>query len=218
MATAANEAATATTTAAEAQAQEELPASRRKKSSSCLADYIVTMTNNYISREATLVDSKIIELHGQSIVQDGVKLFGPLKISRYCFVDENTILEPARLVSLDDDTSTIVAMAVGAKTHIGQNCHVQAAAIGSYCWIGNNVTIGPRCILKDCVVVADGTTLPADTVVPPFSYISAPYGAVRVELPPSASMEWEEYVMDYYHNFVKKMGGTGTGGGGNSSQ
>lgn len=172
-----------------------------------LADYIVTTTNNYISRNAKLVDPKKIELQGQSIVQDGVTLNGPLKISRYCLLDQDTILEPAQLTNDDGTTTIIVAMAVGAKTHIGKNCRIHAAAIGSFCWIGNDVTIGARCILKDCVIVEDGTVLPPDTVVPPFSYLKT--SGVRVELPPSASIEWEENVMDYYHSFVKELVGSG---------
>jgi dynactin 5 len=205
----------ATTAANDAAAAQEPTKKSNPQHSLAAADYIVTTTNNYISRRAALVDPKTIELHGQSIVQHGVQLHGPLRISRYCLIASDTVLEPPVVTSLDDDSVTVVTFAVGTKTHIGRDCRVQAAAIGSYCHIGDHVTIGPRCILKDCVIVADGTTIPADTVVPPFSYLSTPGedGAlVRVELPPSAPMEWEEYVVDYYHRFVKEL----NGGGGNT--
>jgi dynactin 5 len=180
---------------------------KKKTKKSVLADYIVTTTNNYISRNASLIDPHTIELQGQSIVYDGVQLQGPIKISRYCVLHPNTILEPARTVSSSsNDTQkgdVVVPMAIGPKTHIGNDCRIHAAAIGSFCWIGDHVTIGARCILKDCVIVADHTVLPPDTVVPPFFYLKS--SGVRVELPPSASMEWEEHVMDYYHRFVKEL-------------
>lgn len=162
------------------------------------ADYIVTTTSNYVSKQAHLEHPNTIELQGQTIIERNVRLQGPLKVSRYCAIGESTSIEPPLAQGKQ------IAIAIGSKTHIGKDCTIRAAAIGSFCWIGDSVTIGERCILKDCVVVANGCNLPPDTVIPPFSYVKGS-GVVRVELPPSTPTEWEEVVMDHYHTFVAEI-------------
>lgn len=118
-----------------------------------------------------------------------------MKVARYCAIGVNTSIEPPQEEG--------IVVAIGSKTHIGKDCTIRAAAIGSFCCIGDSVTIGERCILKDCVIVADGCSLPNDTVIPPFSYVKS--GTIWVELPPSTPTVWEESVMEYYHGFVAEM-------------
>jgi hypothetical protein len=94
-----------------------------------------------------------------------------------------------------------------------QKCHLQAATVGSYCWIGCSVVLGPRVIVKDCCVFADNVTIPADIVIPPLSRVTvASTGSssdeqptsrlVFCELPPSTAHELQEQSMELYQNFV----------------
>jgi carbonic anhydrase/acetyltransferase-like protein (isoleucine patch superfamily) len=96
-----------------------------------------------------------------------------------------------------------VPIQIGAYTVIGRDCQLEAAAIGSLCCIGDNVTAGERSIVKDCCVIAGGTKIPADMVVPPFTHLSSVNGSlVTTELPPAAAVELQERAMECYQEFV----------------
>ena len=167
--------------------------------------YIKTTTHNYISRKATIEGPRQVELKGRSIVKDGVKIRGDLgiiRIGRYVWLEENTVLEPAPL----DATGKRVPMLIGSNTRIGSNCQVQAAAVGSLVVVGDNVTLGKRCIIKDCCVVDSGVALGDDTVVPPFTRVAKDGTSTRLqmaELPPSMTMELQEKSMEQYNEFTR---------------
>jgi dynactin 5 len=169
------------------------------------SSYIQTTTNNYVSRKAFIDGSKHVELKGRSVVSDGVRIHGDLglvRIGRYCHIHSNTTLQPPPLPGQEENK--FVPVTVGSHTVIGKDCVLEAAAIGSLCWIGDGVKIGQRCILKDCCVVADGTVIPADTVIPPFTRVfsSANGRLVTTELPPSVAVELQERALESYQEFA----------------
>lgn len=70
-------------------------------------------------------------------------------------------------------------------------------------WIGDNVKIGRRCIIKDNCVIETGVTLGDDTVLPPFTRISARNPTFYQELPPRTSALLQEMTMDRFTQFAQ---------------
>lgn len=94
-------------------------------------DYIKTTTHNYVSRKATVDGARRVEIKGRSILHKGVHVRGDLqivKIGRYCEIGSSTTLEPP-LVPYQKEKR--VPMVIGSHTHIGENCEIHGAAIGS---------------------------------------------------------------------------------------
>lgn len=165
------------------------------------AGYIKTTTHNFVSRTAQIDGAKQVEIRGRSILQEKVHVRGDLaivRIGRYCEIDCQTLLEPP---THPLDISKRIPLVIGSHTHIGTDCQIHAAAIGSMVWIGNGVTLGPRVIVKDNCIIEDGVHLGADTVVPPFTRISAKNPRLSTELPPSMAAHMQEISMDRYQDF-----------------
>jgi dynactin 5 len=165
------------------------------------AGYFKTTTHNYVSRNAQIDGAKQVEIRGRSIIQEGVRIRGDLavvRIGRYCEIKSNSVLEPP---SHPLDPSKRIPLVIGSHSHIGTNCHIDAAAIGSMVWIGNGVRLGPRVIVKDNCIIEDGVHLGADTVVPPFTRITANDPLRGTELPASMAAHMQEVSLDRYHDF-----------------
>ena len=124
--------------------------------------------------------------------------FAIVRIGRYCEINTRTALEPPPHPL---DTSKWIPLVIGSHTHIGTNCEIQAVAIGSMVWIGNGVRLGPRVIVKDNCIIEDGVHLGADTVVPPFTRITANDPLKGTELPASMAAHMQEVSLDRYHDF-----------------
>jgi dynactin-5 len=176
--------------------------------------YIKTASHNYISRQAIIHGPQHVEMKGRSIVETNVVMHGelaPIRIGRYCRIASGTILEPAplpfaaKLISTTPSSApTHVPILIGGQSHVGSNCHIQAAAIGSYVWIGDNCKIGKRCIIKDACFVEDGSVLGDDTVVPPFSRVAGvPAHVDMEELPPATTLELQDLALEYYQEFCR---------------
>lgn len=93
--------------------------------------YIKTTTHNYVSRKAVIDGAKQVEIKGRSILQEGVRVRGDLqivRIGRYCEVGSSTVLEPP---PNPYQTEKFIPMVIGSHTHIGRDCDIRAAAIGS---------------------------------------------------------------------------------------
>jgi dynactin-5 len=163
--------------------------------------YIKTTTHNYVSRKATIDGAKQVEIKGRSILQEGVRVRGDLaivRIGRYCEIDAQTLLEPPNHPL---NRSKNIPIVIGSHTHIGTNCEIRAAAIGSMVWIGDDVKLGKRCIIKDNCIIESGAVLGDDTVVPPFTRISAKNPTFQQELPPSMAVQMQEVSLDRYQEF-----------------
>jgi dynactin-5 len=165
--------------------------------------YIKTTTHNYVSRKAKIEGAKQVELKGRSILQEFVTVRGDLaivRIGRYCEIDTHTTLEPP----VHPLTKNRIPMVIGSHTHIGKNCQIHAAAVGSMVWVGDNVKLGKRCIIKDNCVIESGVVLGDDTVVPPFSRISLEDPHYFFELPPSVAIQLQEVSLDRFQEFKQQ--------------
>ena len=174
--------------------------------------YIQTTSNNYVSRKAIIDGAKQVELKGRSILVDGVHIRGdlaPVRIGRYCWVDSNTLIQPPpQMGEHGENTSTntnlYVPVSLGSHTSIGKDCVLEAAAVGSLCWIADNVKLSARSIVKDCCVVVEHTVIPADAVIPPFTFVSVSNSGrlVTTPLPPAVSVELQERAMEVFQDFA----------------
>ena len=151
-------------------------------------EFIITSTGNIISRKASIGDPRNLEIpSGKCFVDEGCAIasdVAPIQMNRYCFVEKNVRLQPCQTIK---EPVTNIKMTIGANTYIGEVSHIQAARIGAGCIIGSNVTIGPRCILKDYVKIEDGSVVAADMVLPPFAIVSGNPARIIGEQPESTS-------------------------------
>lgn len=109
-------------------------------------DYIKTTTHNYVSRKAIIDGARRVEIKGRSILHKGVHVRGDLqmvRIGRYCEIGPSTSLEPP-LVPYQKEKR--VPMIIGSHTHIGKNCEIQGAAIGSSKWRRERPFVFIRCL------------------------------------------------------------------------
>jgi dynactin-5 len=163
--------------------------------------FIKTTTHNYVSRKATIDGAKQVEIKGRSIIQDEVHVRGDLaivRIGRYCVFEEGSLLEPP---IHPFNNSKNIPVVIGSHTHIGSKCEIRAAAIGSMVWIGDNVKIGNRCIIKDNCIIESGISIGDDTIIPPFTRISAKISTDYEELPPSVAVQLQEVSISNYDQF-----------------
>mmetsp|Transcript_24484 Transcript_24484/g.67647 ORF Transcript_24484/g.67647 Transcript_24484/m.67647 type:complete len:187 (+) Transcript_24484:358-918(+) len=170
-------------------------------------DYIKTMTHNYVSRKAIIEGAKRVEIKGRSILHEGVKVRGDLqivKIGRYCEIGALTSLEPAENQFQKERR---IPMIIGSHTHIGKECDIRGAAIGSMVSIGDYVKIGKRCIIKDNCVIESNVVLGDDTVIPPFTLISSENPTFYQQLPPSVAVQTQEVSLDRYSEFKQEQRG-----------
>jgi dynactin 5 len=161
--------------------------------------YIKTATHNYVSRKALVENPAKVELKGKSVLQPGSKLRGDLaviRIGRYCYVGHNTELSPAPLGNAH------VPMILRGNIRIGNDCKIEASALGTNVCIGARSIIGPRCIIKDNCYIDEDTVLASDTVIPPFSRVRGNPAKVVDSLPPSAALELQEMAHGTYLDFV----------------
>jgi dynactin-5 len=91
---------------------------------------------------------------------------------------------------------------IGNHVYIGRDSVVQANDIGNQVYIGNNCVIGPRCKLRDNCRIADGTVLPADTTVLPFTIFSGNPGQLKEELPESTEEHMKHITVEHYHRYA----------------
>ncbi|GAX09676.1 dynactin 5 [Fistulifera solaris] len=155
-------------------------------------DYIVTTTSHcYISRRATLANAAQMELKGRSVIQEGVQLHAT-RIGRFTHIQSHTTIQAPTA------GETLIPVTIGSHTWMGGHVQSHAAAIGSCCHIGDHVRLGERVILKDAVIIAPHVHIPADTVIPPFTYVSA--NGNWKELPPAILVELQEQCQNYYYH------------------
>lgn len=181
--------------------------------------YIKTTSHSYVSRQATIEGAKQVEIKGRSIIQPECVIEGEralIKIGRYVYLDFGTVIRPAPNPGTTGETElSYIPVMIGSHTYIGSKCHIEAASIGSQCYIGHNVTMGKRVIVKDCCVIADNTVISDDTVLPPFTRMSSSVDGASSsissaaqwtypyyqELPASTATLMQERSMDLYQEF-----------------
>lgn len=153
-------------------------------------------------------------MKGKSIIHPKVHIrgdFANIRIGRYCSINNNTIIRPppyqTSLLTNNNTSMQFLPLLIGNHTRIGQNCIIESASIGSCVYIANNVVIHKRVIIKDCCYVEEGTVIPADMVIPPFSRVSGcpakiiigdPYRIV----PESVATLFVEECVDEFTEFV----------------
>ncbi|XP_065220090.1 dynactin subunit 5 [Planococcus citri] len=170
------------------------------------AEYVETASGNKVSRQTTLCGSQNIILLGKVIVQSNAIVRGDLanvRTGRYCIISKNSVIRPP--YKKFSHGVAFFPMRIGDHVFIGENSVVSAADVGSYVYIGKDVVIGRRCILKDCSMIADGTVLPPETVVPSFARYGGSPGVYVGELPECTQELMIDYTRSYYQHFVPQQ-------------
>ncbi|KAL3791825.1 hypothetical protein HJC23_002456 [Cyclotella cryptica] len=190
------------------------------------SDYIRTTTQNYVSRSALLLNPSNVRIKGKTIVQPNVTIHGdygaPIHIGRYCSIDEGTVISPTLVPSSSDPLAIhagessspggppsphekALPLQIGSHTQIGSNTVIQSLSIGSFVRIGSNCILSPRSKVYDCCVVEDGTVVPPDMIVPPFSRVRGNPGRIVGRLPECCGGEFVEACANDYGMFVRKL-------------
>ena len=152
-------------------------------------DYIVTTTGNIISREALICKPQTVEIpNGRVFVGPQAIIRGdlaPIQLNKYCFVGNRSVIHPP--YAMLKQQFKFVPTTIGSHTYIGDDCVIEAAVIGIGCHISDNCILSKRCILKDFVLVLEGSVISSDMVIPPFSIVSGNPAQIIGEQPESTS-------------------------------
>jgi dynactin-5 len=152
-------------------------------------------------------------MKGKSIIHSGAHIrgdFQTVRIGRYCQIGENTILRPpsyqTSLNPQEEEPIKFLPLTIGSHTRIGNNCVIEAAAIGASVYIGENCVISKRVIIKDCCYIEPGTVIAQDMVIPPFSRVRGCPGRLVEEglTPESVAVTFVEDCVDLFGDFVRK--------------
>mmetsp|Transcript_12362 Transcript_12362/g.19007 ORF Transcript_12362/g.19007 Transcript_12362/m.19007 type:complete len:205 (+) Transcript_12362:201-815(+) len=198
------------------------------------SDYIVTASQSYISRSASILEAPNLHSKGKSVIQKNVTIHGEfgasIHIGRYVYIDEDVEIAPSvipassdpllamgssggdvgsnKLMPLHPPTKTEKALPViiGSHTKIGNNCSIQSIAIGSCVRIGSNCRIFPRSKIHDCCIIENDTVIPPDMVVPPFSRVRGNPARIVGSLPECSGGEFVEDCVQEYTGFVRELG------------
>lgn len=148
----------------------------------------------------------------------------PIHVGRYCYIDRGVALVPTvvpvssdpllateRPSSGEDDNSPpgenerALPIIVGSHTRIGQNTRVRSVSVGSCVRVGRDCTLGPRSKVHDCCIIEDGTLVPPDMVIPPFSRVRGSPGRIVGTLPECCGGEFVEGCVQDYLRFVRSL-------------
>lgn len=155
-------------------------------------------------------------MKGKSTIHPKVHIrgdFSNIRIGRYCSIGRDTIIRPPSYqTNLKSDGNVIqfLPLLIGNHTRIGSNCVIESASIGSCVHIAHNVVISKRVIIKDCCYIEEGTVIPADTVIPPFSRVRGCPGNIVVgdpylDIPESVATTFVEECIDEFTHFVDSL-------------
>lgn len=152
-------------------------------------DYIVTTTGNIISREALICKPQTVEIpNGRVYISPQAIIRGdlaPIQLNKYCFVGDRSVIHPP--YAMLKQQFKFIPTTIGSHTFIGIDCVIEAAVIGIGCHISDNCILSKRCILKDFVLVLEGSVVPCDMVIPPFSIVGGNPAQIIGEQPESSS-------------------------------
>lgn len=142
-------------------------------------NWIDTANGNRISRNATIIAPQRISISGNCTISDHCVLNGEVPTSskepsivlgKYCFLAENSRIEPAEIKSGAQPVYTDVV--IGNYTYFGTATLVRLAQVGNRVFVGANCVLGELSIINDCCVVNDGARIPPRTVIPPYSEVN----------------------------------------------
>ncbi|KAK9491929.1 trimeric LpxA-like protein [Lipomyces doorenjongii] len=168
-------------------------------------EYIETESGNRISRKAVILGSQHILLGGRSTILPECVVRGDLhrpssasstgaaaasvNIGRYSFLEKGVVIKPP--FKFYKGSLVYYPLKMGNFVSIGANSIIEAATIGSYVNIGSNCVVGKFAIIKDCVLVLDGTVIPSTACIPPFAVVAGNPAIVVDELPESSAEVFE---------------------------
>ncbi|KAL7551761.1 hypothetical protein ACHAWF_014949 [Thalassiosira exigua] len=192
------------------------------------SDYILTSARDYVSRSSDVRDATNLVARGKSVVEADVVVRGdfgaPVHLGRYCRVERGAVLSPTIVPRTNDPTLSTsdggegdgergppgpnergLPLVIGSHTRIGPGTRVHSVSIGSSVRIGANCTLSPRSRVHDCCVIEDGTVVPPDMVVPPFSRVRGAPGRIVGSLPECCGGEFADERVREYLSFVKGL-------------
>eukprot|EP00584_Thalassiosira_punctigera_P006028 CAMPEP_0172545174 /NCGR_PEP_ID=MMETSP1067-20121228/15162_1 /TAXON_ID=265564 ORGANISM="Thalassiosira punctigera, Strain Tpunct2005C2" /NCGR_SAMPLE_ID=MMETSP1067 /ASSEMBLY_ACC=CAM_ASM_000444 /LENGTH=225 /DNA_ID=CAMNT_0013331873 /DNA_START=10 /DNA_END=687 /DNA_ORIENTATION=- len=202
--------------------------SSEKKSSS---DYIRTGAQNYISRRADVRGAPNLSARGKSVIERDASVRGdfgaPVRVGRYCRVDAGATLAPSVVPASSDPTlasssgggddgddeeasppgenERALPLVIGSHTVIGPRATIRSVSVGSCVRVGADCVLSSRSRVHDCCVIEDGTVVPPDMVVPPFSRVRGSPGRIVGTLPECAGGEFVEDRVQDYLRFVRSL-------------
>eukprot|EP00051_Salpingoeca_urceolata_P011468 m.142212 g.142212 ORF g.142212 m.142212 type:complete len:188 (+) comp17134_c1_seq1:230-793(+) len=171
-------------------------------------NYIETQSGNKVSRESVLCGSQNIVLAGKTIIMSKCIIRGDLanvRVGKHCVMKSGSVIRPPwKQFPNKTPSFAFWPMNIGDFVTIEEGSVVSSAQIGSYVHIGKNCIIGRRCVIKDCVKIADGTVLPADSVIPPFCSVAGSPGKIVDELPECTRDIHRDLARNFYQHFVAR--------------
>lgn len=152
-----------------------------------------TATQNLVARGGTVKGLHNIMPGGKCVIQEAVLRGDVAKITlgKCCFVAKGAVLHPPSNVF--SWGVGFLPLTMGDHVWLGEEAVVRAASIGSCVRVGARAELGERCIVKDCCWILEGTVVPPDTVLAPYTCWGGSPARLLRTLPESFAriQEWE---------------------------
>ncbi len=164
-------------------------------------EYIRTTGSNYVSREASVLGARNVNLKGRCIIFPKAVLRGemaPLRVGRYCIVNRKAVLQPG--YSILGGICRFTPLVVGSYTVIGEGAIVSAASVGAFVRVGEGCVLCNGCVVKDNCVIEAGAVVPEGMVVPPFSRVTGIPGRIVDDMPESTSYVHKKGAVAMYNS------------------
>jgi dynactin-5 len=167
------------------------------------SQYLVTKMSNKISKLCFIRGTDNIHIEGKAILMGGTALRGDLaQINMGIFViaKEDVILRPTFNKGKNGKLK-YVSLSIGDYVFIDKRTIVCSFKIGNGVHIGKDCVIGHRSVLKDNCKILDGSVVPADTVIPPFTVWGGRPAVMVGELPETSMIIHKELAVQFFRNF-----------------
>lgn len=124
-------------------------------------EYFPSSNGNIISRCALICKPQAVEIpSGRCVIGNDVVIrgdFAAVILNKYCYIGNRSVIRPAYT---ELKGFKFIPVTIGSHTYISEDCVIEAAIIGSGCFIGKNAVLSKRCVLKDFVHVMDNAVVP----------------------------------------------------------
>ena len=165
--------------------------------------YLHTSRGNKISKACLIRGTENIHIEGKAILMQGTTLRGDLaQINMGLFVicKEEVVVRP----TFDQGKSgklRYVSLTLGDYVTVDKRTVICCSKIGSGVVIGKDCVLGHRSVLKDNCRVLDGSVVPPDTTVPPFTVYGGRPAVMVGELPETVMIIHKELAVQFFRNF-----------------
>lgn len=141
-----------------------------------MEEWIETNEGTRISRLANINGAASISISNNCTIGPGCTLNGHnnfcgdpvIRLGKNVSLMENCLIDPSRSTGTDEKPSPLV---IGNYSSIGKRSVIRLSLIGNRVHVGEDCNLGDNSVVNDCCIIENSVTIPARSVIPPYSKV-----------------------------------------------